>query len=139
MTSKKEKKKSFPWCVRFCMPGGMFRIQAGDFTCLVWEAWEIVSRRETHTQCVRFDSPDVHTVSYTQAWELSGKHRNFLLFRSKFMHLPSFSGCFGPFLTRFPQCFFIERHSHACLYYLHAAPHTSELYMHKLKISEYIH
>ena len=34
---KQKKRLCFPWCVRLYMFGGMFRIHAGDFTCLTWE------------------------------------------------------------------------------------------------------
>ena len=48
---KKKERVMFPWCVRFYMLGRMLRIHAGDFIYM-YLAWERVSRRETHTQCM---------------------------------------------------------------------------------------
>ena len=39
------------------MLGGIFFIDAGDFTCLAKKAGEIVSSRETPSQCGRVGSP----------------------------------------------------------------------------------
>ena len=51
--SDKQRKKRlcFPWCVRFYILGGMFHIR-GRFYMFGVRTWEIVSRCETHAQCV---------------------------------------------------------------------------------------
>ena len=38
----------------------------GRFYMLGVRAWEIVSTRDTHTQCVRVDSPEYTVVSFEQ-------------------------------------------------------------------------
>ena len=61
------------WCRRLYMLGGIFFIDAGDFTCL----GKIESRRETPSQCGRVGIPA----------EAEGKKCNF---QTQFVQLPGF-------------------------------------------------
>ena len=55
---KKEVMPTFSLMRQILHAGGMFPHWSGRVYMLGVRAWEIVSMRETHAQCVRVDSPD---------------------------------------------------------------------------------